>query len=98
MFHAESTLAGYTYKIGGGYGDLTFCTDEWWAVMGENFIRTEHGLNIRIGYGIRYKLSQEFYPYGCVKVMYVNRDFNKLLYGNNDRIINTLAFRKKYRK
>ena len=97
MFHAESTLAGYTYRIGGGYGNLTFSTDEWWAVTGENYIRGEHGIYYRVGYGIT-NGADKIYPYRCLQVMYPDSYFNNWLFNYKERIIKTLKFRQRYRK
>lgn len=97
MFHAESHLAGYKFKRLGGSGPTLFGTDEWWAVYGENYIRAEHGVEARIGYGLR-PGPQDRYPYGVIQVMYPNSDWNRFTFNTPSIILSILNFRKGCRK
>lgn len=69
---------------------------EYWAVRGENFIRGEHGLDIRIGYGKRNALnySTNGFPNRVIIPMYPNFLFNNAYFGHGEWMKEILELRK----
>lgn len=98
MFHAESKLFGYTYKKWGeSVNGEVFCTDEKWAVYGENFIRAEHGELFKLGYCIT-NLPKSIDMFGVRMKLYPNHRMNEVFFGDSRVILNELKFRKRNRK
>ena len=96
MFHAESHLFGYKYKEWGRINGEPYCTDEWWAVYGENFIRHEHDREIRHGYGITNGFA-DIYPYRTKQIIFPFFEANRITFSNSKWAVYLLNYRKRHR-